>query len=182
MKTDPIFTSKSVIISLIFLVCLSCAKRIDLCHEYAGEKEYDKALSECSSVINSGRGTAETYADRGVIYNVNGKYDEALADFNKAVELKPAEAYSNRGSIYLKRKKYAMALMDYKKSIEINPRYAIAYYNIACVYSSMNSSKNACDWLKKAVDLGFNQRDHIRKDPELDNIRHKACYKKIMRG
>jgi len=44
---------------------------------------------------------AVAYLERGVTYQDQGRYDEALADYDSAIRLMPnlAEAYSNRASL-----------------------------------------------------------------------------------
>jgi tetratricopeptide (TPR) repeat protein len=75
-----------------------------------------------------------------------------------------------------------MAIADYKKAIELDPRMNGAYYNLACLYSIRNHTTEACAWLNKAVDAGFTKWEHIKKGPDLENIRNAACYKTIMSG
>ena len=43
--------------------------------------------------------SALTYNNQGLVYNNEGEYDQAIAAFNKAIELDPelAFAYNNRG-------------------------------------------------------------------------------------
>ena len=47
---------------------------------------------------------AALFSRRGAVYYYLGKYDEALADDNRAIELQPdyANAYVNRGNVYLR--------------------------------------------------------------------------------
>ena len=59
------------------------------------------------------------------------KYNEAIADYSKAIEIKPNkdQAYYNRGIAYYILEKYNEAIADYSKAIEIDPKYQAAYYN-----------------------------------------------------
>ena len=45
---------------------------------------------------------AEAYNNRGVAYAAKGQYDQAISDYNKALEMNPrfAKAYYNRGLAY----------------------------------------------------------------------------------
>jgi len=70
-----------------------------------------------------------------VKYGLNGQYDQAIADYNKDIEINPidAVAYYNRGIAYGLNGQYDQAIADYTKAIELNPRDADAY----CVFRSI---------------------------------------------
>ena len=59
------------------------------------------------------------------------QYKEAIADYDKAIELNPkdAKAYYNRGNAKHQLKQYKEAIADYDKAIELNPKDANAYNN-----------------------------------------------------
>ena len=54
------------------------------------------------------------------------QHKEAIADYDKAIELNPkdAQAYNNRGVAKKMLKQYKEAIADYDKAIELNPKYA----------------------------------------------------------
>ena len=60
-----------------------------------------------------------------------GNYDEALKDYDKAIELDPnyTFAYNNRGLAFYKLDKFEEALKDYDKAIELDPSYTFVYNN-----------------------------------------------------
>ena len=55
-----------------------------------------------------------------------GRYDNAIACYDKAVELDPGEVMypANRAMVYLKMKKWEEAEKDCTAALEINPKYA----------------------------------------------------------
>ena len=72
-----------------------------------------------------------------------GKYDDALANINTAMDLMPTiddfnkEAYFNlRGYIYTNIGKYDLAIADFNKSIQTNKNFALAYVNRAVATAS----------------------------------------------
>ncbi|MFY8165852.1 MAG: NADH-quinone oxidoreductase subunit NuoB, partial [Sediminibacterium sp.] len=75
------------------------------------------------------------YNNRGLAYFTQLKYDLAIADYNKAIELDPknAFAYNFRGRAYAEQNKYDddldLAIADFTKVIEIEPKKGYAYYN-----------------------------------------------------
>ncbi|MEE8075142.1 MAG: tetratricopeptide repeat protein, partial [Candidatus Binatia bacterium] len=66
---------------------------------------------------------AAAYNNRGNAYTRKGQYDQAISDFNKALEINPrdAKAYNDRGVSYARKGQYDQAVSDYNKALEINP-------------------------------------------------------------
>ena len=83
------------------------------------------------SVVNdndSGR-DSEYYFDRANIFSLEGKYEEAIVYYNKAIELDPnyTDAYNGREKAKNDLGKYEEAIKDYDKAIELNPNNSSAY-------------------------------------------------------
>ena len=80
--------------------------------------------------------TAEEHFEEGKKHLQEKRWDDAIASFTKAIELKPdyAEAYSNRGIAYFEKGEHDRAIEDYNKAIERNPDYAEAYTNRGNAY------------------------------------------------
>ena len=74
--------------------------------------------------------TAEEYNDKGDKKYDLEDYKGAIADYNKAIQLKPdyALAYYNRGITKFDLKDYNGAITDYNKAIQLNPSDTLAYY------------------------------------------------------
>lgn len=84
-----------------------------------------------------------------------GDYDSAIADYNKAIELKSAEpsAYLNRGMAHFNKKNYDLAIADYDKVIELNPKDVLAYLNRADSYEKKGDIQKAALDYQKVVEL-----------------------------
>ncbi|TRV43884.1 MAG: serine protease, partial [Microcystis panniformis Mp_MB_F_20080800_S26D] len=82
-------------------------------------KRYDEGLAAINKAIELAP-RAYAYTNRGNLYSNQQKYELALADYNKAIELNRnfAEAYNNRGGLYSNQQKYELALADFNKAIE----------------------------------------------------------------
>lgn len=65
------------------------------------------------------------YNDRGRAYLALKIYEQALADFNKAIELSPGyDPYYSRGQYYFAKQDYENALADYTKAIELISKWS----------------------------------------------------------
>jgi len=59
-----------------------------------------------------------SYYNRGIVYYVKGKYDQAISDYSKALEINPKDtaAYNNRGLYYYRKGEYDKAWEDVRKA------------------------------------------------------------------
>jgi len=65
---------------------------------------------------------SETHHKNGLALVLDGEYEEAIVELNKAIELNPeyADAYYNRGIAFDKSGEVAQAISDYEKCIELS--------------------------------------------------------------
>ncbi|GCA73495.1 TPR repeat-containing protein YrrB [Microcystis aeruginosa NIES-2520] len=120
-------------------------------------KRYDEGLVAITQAINLAP-RAAWYGNRGNLYYYQQKYDLALSDYSKAIEINPnyAMAYYNRGTVYSDLQKYDLALSDFSKAIDINPNYADAYYNRGVLYKDLQKYELALADYSKAIDINPN--------------------------
>jgi tetratricopeptide (TPR) repeat protein len=54
-----------------------------------------------------------------------GNYQQALKDYNRAIQLAPNAflAYNSRGNLYLKLDNYKQAVEDYSKMVKLAPQF-----------------------------------------------------------
>lgn len=99
--------------------------------------------------------TAWDYIHRGNRAYDEGRQQDALNEYSKAIEIFPenARAYTNRGIVYEKLKKYAEAIEDYARAIQLNPECKKAYLSRARVYSVIGEEVLAEADRKKAEEL-----------------------------
>ena len=73
--------------------------------------------------------SAETHLRRGYAKYRLDQYQDAIADYDTAIDLKPdiAAAYYLRGTIWGDLVEHFTAIQDYNKAIDANPDYAFAY-------------------------------------------------------
>ena len=98
---------------------------------------------------------ARPYNGRGSVAALTGRLDQALADFNKAIELQPtfADFYVNRGDVYTEKRLFDKALLDYNKAIELVPRFYIAYNRRSSMHYKMGLFDQALADSNKAIEI-----------------------------
>ncbi|MBO5209684.1 MAG: tetratricopeptide repeat protein [Lachnospiraceae bacterium] len=91
--------------------------------------DFNVALFEAVNQKLEKEKTPENYVERGEAYFRLNEFDNAISDFNEAINLKPdfAEAYVGRGNVYCYQGKYDCAIKDFDEAIRLNP--TIESYN-----------------------------------------------------
>lgn len=99
---------------------------------------------------------AEAYLKRGEAFAGAHKYDQAIADYDMAIRLRPdyAEAYNDRGHAYhWKGGNGDRAIADFTRAIELRPDYPTAYNNRGVVYMAGGHAVRGIPDFDRALEL-----------------------------
>jgi len=135
-----------VVTLFLFVNTRSAFYHIRKGEEYLRTRDYDRAIEYFTKAINQGgqstKNLAITHKYRAFAYNAKGKFDDAIEDLNKAIELDPKyyAAYSDRGVAFAEKNQDDLALADFYKAIDLNPQYYMTYYYKACFYTEKNDT------------------------------------------
>lgn len=143
---------------------------------------YSEAIEDLSMVIMLVPQVSLAYCIRGSIYNHIGKTDLAQADFRKVIELeenKPDE-YDQIPFAYHYSGENDKAIAAMERIIARDTTNEGSYYDAACLYALMQDKENAIRYLKKSLELGYNQFVHIERDYDLDFIRETEEFKELI--
>jgi len=112
-------------------------------------QEYDNALTNLDKAIQFSPYQYDKHSllnSRAFLYFYLGRYDEAMADINRAIGLEYFDSYINtRGTIYRAMGNYGKAIEDYSNAIRISPNKSVFWMNraIAHLLSGNQSSYEA---------------------------------------
>ena len=114
--------------------------RADYYREYKNEPEL--ALKDYATALDISTDTYETIRAlkrRALIFQIQEKYDLALEEYNKAIDMSPDEPYiySIRALIFQIQEKYELALKDYTQAIELEPTNPNGYADRASFYKEV---------------------------------------------
>lgn len=114
------------------------------------------AIQGCSELIRLNPANASGYLKRGKAYYENGNYDQAIADYTKAIEINPNDAdyYKIRGDAYGgKKEDLGRALSDYTKAIELAPQRSGLFVRRGVVYAAKKDYGRAIADFTKGIEL-----------------------------
>ena len=129
---------------------------------------------------------ADAIFEHGYACMSRGEYVEARGIFSNWLErFCGHENYyltlMHRGYCNLALGKYEAGIADYKTvASESEFRKSTALYNICCGYSCLDRKADALLYLKKALAAGFDDKELIAKDSDLNNIRNEEEFTVLM--
>ena len=84
-----------------------------------------------------------------------------------------AEAYTRRGL-------HDKGLQIDLQLTQLRSQDPIAWYNLACSYAQLKRVDESLDALRRAFELGYRDLNHLRRDPDLANVRHSPTYRQLV--
>jgi tetratricopeptide (TPR) repeat protein len=116
---------------------------------------YSTALAFLRQLMSYGA-EAQDYNHRGCIYLHMGQPIEAIADFDRAIDLAPdlAEAYLNRGNAVMMTGAYDKALHSYSEALLLNPQDVQVWINRGVVLRNLGLYSLAIQSFDQALRLG----------------------------
>ncbi|MDD5038913.1 MAG: tetratricopeptide repeat protein [Dehalococcoidales bacterium] len=131
-------------------------------------------MSNCTSLSPN---QAVEYYNQGVALKDKGKYDEAIASYNKAIEIDPnyTNAFISRGYAYLKTEQYEHAITDYTKAIRLDPKSAVAYNGRGAAYLYTKRYNSAALDFTRAFEIDPNFTQANKNLADVNNILSQAA-------
>ena len=131
-------------------------------YELATER-FQQALDQpewSSEMLNQG----DTYFYLANCNLFSGKYQEAIVNYDKAIQINPqfADAYYNRGLSYAYQGQNAQAIPSYTQAIQINPQYVYAYGNRGISYYIQKQYSQAIEDFTQVIRFEPQDFDYIR--------------------
>ena len=126
-------------------------------------QDYDKAANEYEYILKSFSKTEpqniEIYGYLGQLYYSQKKYDQAIEEFQKILELEPANAdvLYLLGSLYVETNQKERAIDLLKKSISANPQHDGSLNSLSYLYAEDNAHLDeALDLIERALKVDPN--------------------------
>ena len=104
----------------------------------------------------------------------NGKYPEAISEFDKALVIAPNDpiALSNKAGALIDMNQYEKAIPLLEKALTVDPFMAGALYNKAAYLSMMGEINEALSYLERAIKINPNMAKLAKNDKDFLYVRN----------
>ena len=124
--------------------------------EGEGSSEWmEKARSACDQAVTNSPNLAEGHACLGNVYRGTGKYENAVAQFQKAMTLDSTsdEAFRGLADVYQKLNQPGEAEATFRKAISLRPQYWAGYTWLGVFYWQQGRYDDAAKMFQEVVTL-----------------------------
>ena len=123
----------------------------------SGAPAAGESAPDISSAVRqiTGEATPQSVYSNAVMLHNKGKYEEALSELQKLIELEPDNAryHNNLGNTLYEMKRYDEALAEVQKALELKPDNAAYHSNLGLALHAMKLYGEAWAAKQKAVEL-----------------------------
>jgi tetratricopeptide (TPR) repeat protein len=143
--------------------------------------------------VNAKEYLRTSHGSRALAYDQLKKYAEAVKDWDKVVELSPEpeqpQYRAYRVNSRLRAGQIVEAVAEVEELTKARKWSAEQWYDFACVYAVASGqvgakkeeyADRAIELLRQAVKAGFKDAAHLRKDTDLDALRDRADFTKLV--
>jgi spermidine synthase len=124
----------------------------------------------------------EAHYNLGDFYYQSGEMEQALKHFRQVLRIDPKHVKTLLvlGGVMAQQGNLEDAIGYYGEALALAPESISGHYNMACVLARKKEIGRALESLRRAIRAGFNDWDHLREDPDLENIRHTRAYQEML--
>lgn len=141
----------------------------------------EEAIADYTKAISLNPSYTYAYLGRADQYKKQGKTDLSNADFLQILELdtvpsaQPLRAYAY---VALGEKEKGMEFLD--SCLSMFPDCSGLRYDATCLASRCGDYKKALEYLEEAFRMGYNEFVHLDMDDDMDKLRNKKKYKRLI--
>jgi serine/threonine protein kinase/tetratricopeptide (TPR) repeat protein len=124
----------------------------------------EKAVNSCNKALSLNESITSVRITLGRIYTEQGKYRDALDEFEKVllVDPKNSDAYRGKATVYMSMGKTSEAELSYKEAIKMKPDYWSGYGKLGVFYFQQGKYAEAAAQFQQVITLNPNNASGYR--------------------
>jgi len=134
---------------------------------FYAEKKYRSAISRYNQALRYAPDSASIYSNLGTAWYARGNIDLMVRNYTKALELDP--------EVFEKNSLVGTRMMD--RGVTDKARY---HFEMARVFAGTGKNELALQYLRKALEEGFKEKDKLQQAKEFATLRETQEFKDLM--
>ena len=134
--------------------------------------DYRNSIEAYTKALEIDNNLFDAYFLRGAAYGRLSKYELAINDFTKALEIGPdskkSTYFSSRGSYYFLTNQHQLAIQDLTEAIKLDPESLSSYLYRAASFSELQQYENAITDFTEAI--------RLRPGTAIFHVKRGDCY------
>ena len=142
---------------------------------------YDEALVNFRAAVDIKPDDAEDLDLLGNAHSKLGQRAEARLALERSIEVDPAYALAHHdlGTV-LAAEDAGRALNCFETAILLDPSLFWSYYSAGCIHARAGRTGPALQFIERALEKGLDDMEHIRRDPNLDELRQDGRFRELL--
>jgi tetratricopeptide (TPR) repeat protein len=174
--------------------------KVGIAYHQLGQLTLARKSYEKSVKLN--KDYAEAINNLGTVAYAQKNYRRATNFYKRALVITPdsASMHSNLGTALFARKKYEDAILEYQKALALDANVfehrgsqgtvlqersveerAKFHYHLARIYAKNGQTDRAIQYLRKALEEGFNERDKIAQEDAFQMLRDNPEFQTLLK-
>ncbi|MGE0268380.1 MAG: tetratricopeptide repeat protein [Candidatus Omnitrophota bacterium] len=122
---------------------------------YQRNKVWRDEFTLWADVKEKSPGEMRAYLNTGIAYSEIGKYDQAIEEFNRALDIYPRSVMTlnNKGIVYTRQHLFDLAILEYNKALEIDQNWAEIWNNRGDAFRHKAEYQLALENYNKALEI-----------------------------
>lgn len=134
---------------------------------YYAEKKYRSAISRYKRALQLSPDSASIWSNLGTAWYARGKFDLMSEAYTRALQLDP--------DVFEKNNSLGTRMMD--RGVADKARY---HFELARLYAGNGKNELALQYLRKALEEGFKEKQKVQQAREFSNLRETQEFKDLM--
>jgi tetratricopeptide (TPR) repeat protein len=134
---------------------------------FYAQKKFRTAIARYTKAITITPNSASFWSNLGTAWYARGKFEEMTRAYARALQLDP-DVFETHGSV-------GTRMLD--RSVEDRARY---HYELARMYAGAGKNELALQYLRKALEEGFKEKDKVQQAKEFAALRETREFQDLM--
>ncbi len=142
-------------------------------------RRLDLAQKDAEKYLELDPGSFDAHRLAALIHLISGRGADAVREYEKAVELKPAgsvEVWNNLAHAYNISGRLDKSVEALERGLALNPTEDGLLYNHACLLGKSGRIAEAIETLGKAIQAGWEHFSHLDEDPDMDILEQQDAF------